>query len=81
MLKEGIASHGHELVTPMDPNLSFGVCITKAPQGQGGRLSNALYTDYGIAAASTGGIRLCPTIYNTKEHIERALNGVNELLG
>ncbi len=79
-LKRGIAGAGHELVTPMDPSLSFGVCIAKAPPGQGGRISNALYTEHGIAAAATGGIRLCPTIYNTVEHVDRAIAGVNALL-
>lgn len=79
-LKQGIAAAGHELVTPMDPALSFGVCITRAPQGQGGRISSALYSEHGIAAAATGGIRLCPTIYNTVEHIDRAIAGVNALL-
>lgn len=80
LLKQGITAAGHELVTPMESSLSFGVCITKAPQGQAGQISNALYTEYGIAAASTGGIRICPTIYNTREHIERAIAGVNALL-
>lgn len=79
-LKQGIAAAGNELVTPMDPSLSFGVCITEAPPGQGGRISNALYSEYGIAAAATGGIRLCPTIYNTVEHVDRAIAGVNALL-
>ena len=32
-LKEGITEVGLELVTPMDPDLSFGVCITRAPAG------------------------------------------------
>lgn len=80
-LKQGIRDAGHELVTPMDPELSFGVCITKAPSGQNGRLANALYSDYGIAAAGTGGIRLCPTVYNTLDHVDRAIAGVDALLG
>jgi selenocysteine lyase/cysteine desulfurase len=79
-LKTGIRSAGHELVTPMAPELSFGVCITKVPAGQNGNLANALYTEYGIAAAGTGGIRLCPTVYNTHEHVDRAIRGVNALL-
>ncbi len=79
-LKQGIRDAGHELVTPMDPELSFGVCITKAPSGQNGRLANALYSDYGIAAAGTGGIRLCPTVYNTLDHVDRAIAGVDALL-
>ncbi|MDP6416341.1 MAG: aminotransferase class V-fold PLP-dependent enzyme, partial [Gammaproteobacteria bacterium] len=57
-LKEGIAELGLELVTPMDPDLSFGVCITRATGSQGGTVSNRLYTEHGIAASSTGGVRL-----------------------
>ncbi|MFT4861057.1 MAG: isopenicillin-N epimerase [Pseudohongiellaceae bacterium] len=80
-LKTGIRSAGHDLVTPMETQLSFGVCIIRVPAGQNDSLANALYTDFGIAAAGTGGIRLCPTIYNTYEHVDRAIRGVNALLG
>lgn len=79
-LKEGIAELGHELITPMDPSLSFGVCITRAPSGRGGEISNRLYEEHGIAGAATGGIRLCPTIYNTTEHIDRAIAGIRALM-
>ncbi|MEX1197499.1 MAG: aminotransferase class V-fold PLP-dependent enzyme [Pseudohongiellaceae bacterium] len=79
-LKEGITDLGLNLVTPMDPALSLGVVITEAPEGRGGEISNRLYTEYGIAGASTGGIRLCPTIYNTNAHIDRAIDGLRALL-
>jgi len=79
-LKAGIADAGHELVTPMAAELSHGVCITRAPAGQGGTLSNRLYEEFGIAGAATGGIRLSPTIYNTTEHIDRAIAAVKALL-
>ena len=79
-LKTGISDAGFELVTPMDPALSFGVCITKVPAGGDGSILNRLYTEYGIAGAGTGGVRLCPTIYNTTEHVERAVRGVGALL-
>ena len=80
MLKDGITDLGLELVTPMDPSLSFGVCITQVQSGQGGTVSNRLYTEHGITGAATGGLRLSPTIYNTEEHIERAIAGVKALL-
>tara|TARA_B100000315_G_scaffold131878_1_gene121370 strand:+ start:3623 stop:4825 length:1203 start_codon:yes stop_codon:yes gene_type:complete len=79
-LKEGIAELGLELVTPMDPDLSFGVCITRASGSQGDAVSNRLYTEHGIAASSTGGVRLCPTIYNSLEHIDRAIAGIKALM-
>ena len=71
---------GLELVTPMDPDLSFGVCITRAPAGPGGDISNRLYEEHGIAGAATGGVRLCPTIYNTTEHVDRAIAGLRALM-
>lgn len=79
-LKQRIAEAGHELVTPMDSELSFGVCITRVPQGQGGQLSNALYDDYGISGSASGGIRLCPHVYNTMAHVERVADGVKAVL-
>ena len=79
-LKEGITELGLELVTPMDPELSYGVCITRAPTGQGGTITDLLYKDHGIAGAATGGIRLCPTIYNTHDHIDRAITGLKKLM-
>ena len=79
-LKTGISELGLELVTPMEPELSFGVCITKASSGNGGSISNRLYTEHGIAAAATGGVRLCPTIYNSPEHIDRAIAGMKEIM-
>ena len=80
-LKRGIVAAGQELVTPMSPDFSFGVCITNARNGQGGTISNRLYTEHGIAAAATGGVRLCPTIYNTVAHIDRAIAAVETLMG
>ncbi len=79
-LKQGIADAGIELVTPMKEELSHGVCIARAPAGQGGTISNRLYTEYGIAGAATGGMRLCPTVYNTMDHIDRAIAGVTALM-
>jgi hypothetical protein len=64
----------------MDPELSLGVCITRTPAGQGGAIANRLYTEHGIAGAATGGLRLCPTVYNSLEHVDRAIAGVKALM-
>jgi len=79
-LKTGAVDLGLQLVTPMDPALSFGVCIVQAPSGQAGQISNRLYAEHGIAGAGTGGVRLCPAVYNTVNHIDRALLGLKALL-
>lgn len=79
-LKQGIADAGHELLTPMNPEFSHGVCITRLDPARRGDAVNRLYAEYGIAGAATGGLRLCPTIYNTEAHIGKAVAGAAALL-
>ena len=79
-LKRGITDAGLNLVTPMSQEFSHGVCITQAPRGQGGAISNRLYNEFGIAGAATGGVRLCPTIYNTEEHVDRAIAAMRTIM-
>ncbi len=79
-LKEGIADLGLTLVTPMDPALSGGVCIAEVP-GDRSTALRRLYEEHGIAGAGTGGLRLCPHIYNTRDHVARAIDGIRALRG
>jgi isopenicillin-N epimerase len=79
-LMHGVADLGLPLVTPMDAALSFGVVVVQTAAGQGGPLSNRLYEEFGIAGAGTGGLRLCPGIYNTLAHVDRALAGIKQLM-
>ena len=78
-LKSGLVGLGALLVTPEKPELSGGVCIMRVASAQRRELQTRLYEEYGIAAAGTGGLRLCPHIYNTEDHLERALRGVREM--
>ena len=73
-LKEGLHEAGYALVTPLAPALSAGVCIATV-EGDRGALVNALYEEHGIAGAATGGLRLCPHLYNTVDHVDRAVRG------
>ncbi|MDE2803967.1 MAG: aminotransferase class V-fold PLP-dependent enzyme [Gemmatimonadota bacterium] len=77
-LKQGLAELGMTLVTPMEPELSGGVCIIEVPGDRGAALRR-LYEEHGIAGAGTGGLRLCPHVYNTREHVARAVAGVKAL--
>ncbi len=77
-VKEGLRDAGYALVTPLAPELSAAVCIA-AVEGGGGGLVNALYEEHGIAGAATGGLRLCPHLYNTVEHVHRAVRGARAL--
>ncbi|ALO45606.1 aminotransferase class V-fold PLP-dependent enzyme [Pseudohongiella spirulinae] len=79
-LKQGVAGSGLTLVTPMAQELSFGVCIIAVPDGRAGAIADRLYNDFGIAGAATGGLRLCPGIYNMPDHINRAIVAAGALL-
>jgi len=83
-LKSGLVDAGAKLVTPAEPNLSGGVCIMEVPRENRREISSRLYEEHGIACATVGGLRLCPHVYNTMEHIERtvsAIRGMRSLLG
>ena len=79
-LKAGLVDAGFTLVTPEDPKLSGGVCIIEVERSKSREALNRLYEEHGIAGAGTGGIRLCPHVYNTMEHVERAVSGVKAIL-
>lgn len=78
-LKVGLHDVGVELVTPMEPGLSGGVCIINVPVPAKTKILNAMYDEHGIAGSTAGGFRLSPHIYNTPEHIERAVRGIATL--
>jgi len=75
-LKQGLKELGATLVTPEDPAMSGGVVIIEVPKQNQKTVVDTMYTKFGIAASSSGGLRLCPHIYNTQAHISRALDGV-----
>ena len=78
-LKGGLRELGATLVTPMPPELSGGVCVAEAEGERCRELVDRLYAEHGIAGATTGGLRLCPHVYNTVDHVDRALRGVREM--
>ena len=77
--KAAMEDEGFELVTPVPPELNAGVCILNVPSKARRKVFDRMYTEFGIAGATTGGLRLCPHIYNTMEHIERAVHGIKAM--
>jgi len=69
---------GANLVTPADPRLRAGVVIARFDAANMGAVYRRLYDEHGIAGASTGGLRLCPHVYNTMADVERAAAAVAE---
>ncbi len=84
-LKNGLAKINKvKLITPMDPKLSGGVVISSIEgmdRKQMSALVSDLYTKYGVAGAATGGLRLCPHVYNSMEDVEQTVRGIRELVG
>jgi len=74
-LKEGVAELGVPLLTPMSAELTGGVVILEVA-GDVRAVFDRLYREHGIAAAPTGGLRFSPHVYNTMEHVERAVSAV-----
>lgn len=78
-LKDGAVDAGYTLVTPRRPELSGGVCIVEVPPAKREEIFERLYREHGIAGAATSGVRLCPHVYNTVEHVDRAVAGLRAL--
>ncbi len=81
-LKQGLAKiRGAKLATPMDARLSGGVVVTRFEGADAQKIYQQIYARHGVGGAGTGGLRLCPHVYNTMEDIERAIRAVTEVTG
>lgn len=76
LLKAGLKDAGATLVTPESPALSGGVVVIEVPKDHQKTVADTLHTKFGIAASTTGGLRLCPYIYHTRAHVQRTIDGV-----
>ena len=84
MLKDGLAKIDRmQLITPMEAERSGGVVISRVKgfdREKMGAFTKDLYERHGIGGAATGGLRLCPHVYNTPADVEAAIRGVKALL-
>jgi selenocysteine lyase/cysteine desulfurase len=78
-LKTKLKALDLRLATPMDPALSGGVVISRADAQKAAQAYQILDTKWGIAGAATGGLRLCPHVYNTMAHVDRAVEGIRSM--
>ena len=67
---------GYRLVTPTAPGCSLGVVVGRFEGLDHQKLHDRLYHGHGVASAPTGGLRLCPHIYNTMADVDRAVRAV-----
>ncbi len=78
-IRRGARELGLSLVTPDDDTMAAGVVIIRVPAENSREVFSRMYEEHGIAASTAGGFRLSPHIYNTGEHVERALAGLRAL--
>jgi selenocysteine lyase/cysteine desulfurase len=78
-LKSELKMAGLKLITPLEPQFSAGVCIVDVPAAARTAVFERMYSEFGIAGAATGGFRLCPHVYNTAAHVDRAVRGLRSL--
>ncbi|HEY5616256.1 MAG TPA: aminotransferase class V-fold PLP-dependent enzyme, partial [Bacteroidota bacterium] len=79
-LKDGLSAlPGAQLITSPNPALSAGVVIVRFEGTDSRKIYEALYSEYHIAAASVGGVRFSPHIYNTFEDIDKTVDAVKKI--
>jgi selenocysteine lyase/cysteine desulfurase len=79
--KEGLSAlPGARLVTPEPESLSAGVVITQFESVDARSVFERLYNDHQLAAAATGGLRICPHVYVTLADVERTVAAVRALV-
>lgn len=74
-LRDGLADLQLPFVSPLQPDFRSNVVILSAPGENGGALVEHMLREAGIIVAAVGGLRFTPHVYNTGEHIERAIAG------
>lgn len=80
-LREQIQSKvpGATFVSPSRPEMTGGITIVNINGKKAPDLYNNLYTQYGIAGAPSGGVRLSPHIYNTMSDMDKVVSALVKL--
>ena len=76
-LREGLADLDVPFVSSLERDFRSNVIVLSAPRENGSALVDRILRDYGIISAAVGGLRLTPHVYNTEEHIDRAIAAVS----
>jgi selenocysteine lyase/cysteine desulfurase len=75
-LRDGLADLGVIFVSPSQRDFQSNVIVLAAPRDNGSVLVERILREYGIIVAAVGGLRFTPHVYNTEEHIDRAIDAV-----
>ncbi|MEX2496221.1 MAG: aminotransferase class V-fold PLP-dependent enzyme [Woeseia sp.] len=80
-LRDGLQDLGVSFISPLEAPLASNVVILAAQRETGSVLVERVLQESGIIVAAVGGLRLTPHIYNTEEHIDRAIAAIAKLRG
>jgi selenocysteine lyase/cysteine desulfurase len=80
-LREGLVDLDLPFVSSPVPDFYSNVIILSAPRENGSALVDRILRAHGIIVAAVGGLRLTPHVYNTEEHIDRAIAAVSAARG
>lgn len=75
-LRDGLEDLQLPFVSPAQPDFHSNVLVLSAPPENGQALVERILREAGIIVAAVGGLRLTPHVYNTEEHIDRAIDAV-----
>jgi selenocysteine lyase/cysteine desulfurase len=75
-LRAGLLDLGVEFVSNNSPTFTSNVVILKAPRDRAPALVEQIFTEAGVQTAATGGLRMSPHLYNTREHVDRVIAAV-----
>lgn len=65
-----------KLITPLQEEFSAGITVVNIPGREAKDVVQRLYNVHGIAAATTGGVRFSPHIYNTLADLDRVVDAL-----
>jgi selenocysteine lyase/cysteine desulfurase len=75
-LRDGLQELGVPFVSPLSPEFTSNVVILAAAPENAAEFVGRLLRESGIIVAAVGGLRMTPHMYNSDEHIDRAIDGI-----
>ena len=77
-LRAGLQDLDVPFVSTANPAFTSSIIIMRAPSDSARQLVARVYDDAGVQGAPVGGLRLSPHVYNTEDHVDRAIAAVKK---
>jgi selenocysteine lyase/cysteine desulfurase len=77
-LREGLQDLGVTFVSSGNSAFASSIVILSVPRENSRKLVSQIFDDAGVQTAGTGGLRMSPHVYNTKDHADRVIAAVKK---